>query len=532
MTTVDVVVVGAGINGLVAAAELAEAGHSVLVVDAAARIGGFIDSGERTLPGYVHDTFSSWHTLFVSSGAYSALGRALHDRGLVYRNSDEMVTAATAADGRVVIAYRDPVRTAEQFEHAADRRAYAEMLGDMHTRADIVFGALGRELRSIGSLALAWQMIRGLGPRGGEQLVHDALASGRAYLRNRFTGWEVDRLWTPWLLHAGLGPDQATGGMMLPLMATAVHGSGLPVVEGGARNFIAAFDDLLRTYGVRFELGRPVDRILVDRGRAIGVGIGDTTIHARRAILAGVGPEALYCDLLPENSVPSALRARARRYRYGRGAMQVHVALDGPMRWSDSRLDTVPLVHVGTGANGTGVACAQAEAGLLPQEPTIVVGQQHVLDPTRVPAGKGALWIQLQEVPFDPVGDAAGELVTTNGWDRALKEGYVHRVLRHIARSAPGLTEAVAAVDVIAPTDLARDNLNAVRGDPYGGSAELDQNLLWRPIPGASAHRTSVRNLWHIGASTHPGPGLGAGSGHLVAQTLLSRKRGRRGRPA
>ncbi|MEV3965615.1 NAD(P)/FAD-dependent oxidoreductase [Nocardia sp. NPDC050193] len=524
-TTVDIIVVGAGINGLVAAAELAEAGHSVLVVDAATRIGGFIDSGDRTLPGYVHDTFSSWHTLFVSSGAYSVLGRALHDRGLVYRNSDEMVTAATAEDGRVVIAYRDPMRTAEQFEHAADRQAYAEMLGDMQKRADIVFGVMGRELRSAGSLALVWQLIRRLGRSGGEQLIHDALASGRAYLRNRFVGWEVDRLWTPWLLHAGLGPDQATGGIMLPLMAMAVHGSGLPVVEGGARNFVAAFDDLLRTHGVLFELGNPVDRILVDRGRAIGVGIGDTTIHARRAILAGVGPKALYCDLLPENSVPSAVRAEAGRYRYGRGAMQVHVALDGPVKWSDSRLDAVPLVHVGTGANGTGVACAQAEAGLLPQEPTIVVGQQHVLDPSRVPVGKGALWIQLQEVPFEPVGDAAGEFVATNGWDRALKDDYVHRVLRRIDRLAPGLTDAVAAVDIIAPTDLARANLNAVRGDPYGGSAELDQNLLWRPIPRASAHRTSVQNLWHIGASTHPGPGLGAGSGHLVAQTLIARKR-------
>lgn len=94
--------------------------------------------------------------------------------------------------------------------------------------------------------------------------------------------------------------------------------------------------------------------------------------------------------------------------------------------------------------------------------------------------------------------------------------------------AAIGAAAKMAAVDVIAPTDLARDNLNAVRGDPYGGSAELDQNLLWRPFPGASAHRTSVQNLWHIGASTHPGPGLGAGSGHLVAQTLIGRKRSHR----
>jgi phytoene dehydrogenase-like protein len=203
--------------------------------------------------------------------------------------------------------------------------------------------------------------------------------------------------------------------------------------------------------------------------------------------------------------------------------MQVHVALNRPMRWSDARLDAVPLIHVGTGAAGTGIACAEAEAGLLPREPTVVVGQQYVLDPTRVPEGKGALWLQLQEVPYAPAGDAAGELSVAGGWDDALKKAYADRVLRRIGRFAPGLDAAVEAVDIIAPTDLAAENPNAVMGDPYAGSAELDQNLFWRPVPTAAGHRTGVRNLWHIGASTHPGPGLGAGSGHLVAQALLRR---------
>ena len=69
--------------------------------------------------------------------------------------------------------------------------------------------------------------------------------------------------------------------------------------------------------------------------------------------------------------------------------------------------------------------------------------------------------------------------------------------------------------------DLAAHNVNAVHGDPYGGSAELDQNFLWRPTPAGARHTTPVPGLWHIGASTHPGPGLGGGSGHLVAQRLL-----------
>jgi phytoene dehydrogenase-like protein len=523
--TVDVVVVGAGINGLVAAAELARAGQSVLVVDGGERIGGFIAAEERTLPGYVHDTFSSWHPLFVSSGAYSVLGPELHERGLAYRNTDEAVTAAVAEGDRVALAYRDPERTAAALEVPADRDAYLLMLSEMQERAGVVFGALGSELRSAAALKLAWKLIRKHRIRGTEALVRQSLMSGRSYLRGRFRGWEVDQLWTPWLLHAGLGPDQASGGIMLPVMGLSMHGFGLPVVAGGAGNFLSAFERLLADHGAELRLGASVDEILVRDGRAIGVRIGGETVLARRAVLASVGPQALYGELLAPEHVRPRTRDEVGRYRYGRGAMQVHVALDRPMRWADGRLDAVPLIHVGNGAASTGIACAQAEAGLLPQAPTVVVGQQYVLDPSRVPDGKGALWLQLQEVPYAPVGDAAGELDTAGGWDEALKKAYVERVLQRIGRFAPELEASVQAIDIIAPTDLAARNPNAVMGDPYAGSAELDQNLLWRPVSSAGGHRTSVRNLWHIGASTHPGPGLGAGSGHLVAQALLRGKR-------
>jgi phytoene dehydrogenase-like protein len=109
-TEADVIVVGSGINGLVAAAELAQAGWSVILVERDTKIGGFIASEERTLPGYLHDTFSSWHPLFVTGPAYAALGEMLHRHGLEYRNSDNWVTASVAEDGRVTLVHRDQNR--------------------------------------------------------------------------------------------------------------------------------------------------------------------------------------------------------------------------------------------------------------------------------------------------------------------------------------------------------------------------------------------------------------------------------------
>ncbi|MDN5758984.1 MAG: FAD-dependent oxidoreductase, partial [Tomitella sp.] len=281
----DAVIIGAGINGMVAAAELAGAGWRVALVDEHDRIGGFIASGELTLPGYTHDTFSSWHPLFVSGGGYTELGADLHRHGLKYRNADGAVTAAVSERG-TVIAQRDAAAAADSFEQAADRDAYLSMLAQMDAWGPTVFGALGSEpgMRELLGLAGAtWRRLHGVRVR---ELARTGVQSGRAFTRERFAGWEVDQLWTPWLLHAGLGPDHATGGIMLPVMAATMHGFGLPVVDGGAANFVRAFEGLLAERGVDLVLGQRAEAITVTGGRADAVVVGGLTLRARRALLA------------------------------------------------------------------------------------------------------------------------------------------------------------------------------------------------------------------------------------------------------
>jgi phytoene dehydrogenase-like protein len=521
----EIAIIGSGINSLVAAAELALAGKRVCIVERTDRLGGFIHSAERTLPGFIHDTFSSWHPLFVSGTAYKVLGGELHARGLEYCNSENAVTASVAADprggaDRVAIAYRDPQLTASTLKTPGDHDAYRSMLDDLGLNAGTIFGAFGAELRSFKDVAkLAFGALRRGKFKGNEAFLRDSVMSGRNYLRSRFRGWETDQLWSPWLLHAGLGPDQATGGVMLPVMAMSMHMFGLPVVKGGASNFLNAFESLLKDKGVRILLNTDVEKILVKDRTVVGLRTSQGTIGAG-TVLANVSPQALYGTLLDASAAPEAAAA-AERYQNGRGAMQIHLALDKPVEWLDSRLNTVPLVHLSSGSDSTGIACAEAEAGLLPGTPTVVVGQQSVMDPSRAPEGKATLWLQLQEVPFAPVGDAAGLLPVTDGWSEELKVQFMERVLDRLERFAPGTRASVLAWDILAPTDLLRENVNAVKGDPYGGSAELFQNLLWRPFPQAANHGTAIKGLWHIGASTHPGPGLSGASGHLAAQKII-----------
>jgi phytoene dehydrogenase-like protein len=107
--------------------------------------------------------------------------------------------------------------------------------------------------------------------------------------------------------------------------------------------------------------------------------VAGRTFRARRAVLASVTPAALYGHLLPEGAVDSALRTEAASFRHGRAALQIHVALSAPLSWCDKRLAEIPLIHLSDGSASTGIACAEAEAGLLPRRPTVVVGPTAAL---------------------------------------------------------------------------------------------------------------------------------------------------------
>lgn len=524
----DVIVVGSGHNGLVAAAYLARAGMDVEVLERNAVAGGAVASEELTQPGYRHDTFSAWHPLFQLSAAWAELGEELGDRGLEYREATGPTTAAVLPDGRVAIAYRDAEQTAEGLD-PRDRTAYlAEM--DTFGRTIGTLGELfGTELFSGNAAKLAWRLGRSLGPRPGLAFTADLLASARSWFETRFRGPEVADLYAPWALHTGLAPDAAGSGFQALAIAGSLHAVGLPVVAGGSINFVRAFERLIADHGGRVTTGVDVERIETRAGEAIGVVAGGERIPANRAVVANTTPTQIYGRLLAPGAAPAEALEQARRFRYSpRAGMQIHVSLSAPLRWRDRRLDDVPIVHVHAGADSVSLACAQAAAGLLPAEPTIVVGQPSVLDDSRAPEGAAVLWIQLQQVPYIPRGDAAGEIDTGDGtWTDALREAWVERVLAKLAVHLENWPEVRGATASLTPDDLERRNPNLVRGDIYAGECDLGQSYLWRPLPGFGSHVTPVGRLLQCGASTFPGPGLNAASGRIVARRLLAARPGR-----
>jgi phytoene dehydrogenase-like protein len=366
--------------------------------------------------------------------------------------------------------------------------------------------------------------MRRLGRAGVAAFMGDVLMSSRDWLETTFASDRAHGVLAPWVLHTGHGPDQATSGFMTQVIAVAVQEGGMPVPRGGSAKLADALVQLIRDHGGVCETDRDVERVLIRSSRAVGVRLIDgETIEAERAVVASVTPTQLYERLLADADVPEPVADGARSFRYGRSEMQIHYALSEPPRWDgDERLAGTAIVHVTPGLDGVSRAVNEAERGLLPAEATVVVGQPLTLDPSRAPEGKGLLWIQLQELPWRIKGDAAEEIATSGGeWTDELRERYADRIQARLARHIPNLESSVLKRVALGPHDLQRANVNLRHGDPYGGSLALDQNFLWRPFGRSPGHATPVERLWQIGASTWPGPGLGAGSGTLVARKLL-----------
>lgn len=517
----DVVIVGSGINSLVAAALLGRKGLRVCVLERNHWLGGCIRTAELTLPGFKHDVFSSWHPLFVTSPAYAELADELDKCGLQYANTIKP-TAAVLPDGRsfILTTSRENNLEALRRKPRMQARAYARAMADIEDNAEFIFGLLSKDPRTWGAARLMLRALKQGGLRRLWKFSGTAMGSCRKWLDEDFDG-EVAACLAPWILHAGLGPEDTFSGLMGKLVAFTLEQAGMPVVKGGSANLVKAFVRAIEKHDGMLLTGQHVDRVLLRKKTAYGVAtIDGTEWLARKGVICNVTPTQLYGALLAGAEISDELRQQYEGYRYGNGCMQIHLALDRAPKWKDGALDDVAIVHMTPGLDGVAKAVGEARRGLLPETATVVVGQPTAVDPTRAPDGKAILWLQLQEVPFHVRGDAAGTIpIPANGmWSDALKNAYADRIVERLARHIPGLQDTILGRAVLSPLDLSQSNINLVRGDPYSGACSIDQFFAWRPMSATPNHKTPFKKLYHIGASTHPGPGLAGTSGFIVSR--------------
>ena len=528
MSESDYVIVGSGVNALVAAALLGKKGAKALVLERNPAIGGCLRTEAITAPGFVPDVMATTLVLFRTSPAYTALGKDLEARGFAFADTN-LPTAVLRPDGSSVIFSMDRQRNVATFEAlaAGDGTAFAREMDALGADAQFLFSLLGGSLWTMETAKTLARQAWRRGLRGLAAWIGEALAPARGYLETTYRSEAIRALWAPWVLHTGLSPESAYSAEMAKVIAFAIEAAGCPIAVGGAQSLLKAFASLIADQGGAIRTSADVVRVAPGPGgRAAGVELATgEKIACGKGVICSTTPKQLYEALLKDwpTPPPADVSEGVRRYRHGKGDMQIHYALSTPPRWrGDPELSKVALIHLTSGLDGVSRAANEAERGMLPAEPTICVGQPTALDPTRAPAGAAILWLQLPEAPRVVKGDAAAAIdCPSDGvWTDALREAYADRVESRLAAHIEGFKGLVIARKAYSPLDLEAMNVNLVGGDPYGGFCGLDQFFIWRPLKSSVNHRTFVPGLYHIGASTHPGPGLSGGSGFLLASSL------------
>ncbi|HJQ48991.1 MAG TPA: NAD(P)/FAD-dependent oxidoreductase [Gaiellaceae bacterium] len=464
----DALVVGSGPNGLAAAVELARAGLSVRVLEAAETIGGGTRSAELTLPGFVHDVCSAIHPLGVASPFLRTLPLEAHGLEWVQPLA---ALAHPFDDGSAVLLGRSP-------------EAAAPMLGEDDVRWRRLFAPLARDADSLLEEILAPLHV----PAHPVTLARfglRALLPATTVARRSFRGAKARGVFAGLAAHSMLPlerPPSAAFGLMLGLLGHAV---GWPFPRGGSQAIADALASYLRSLGGEIETGRRVESL--------------AELGEPRLVLLDVTPRALLA--LARDRLPDSYRRRLERYRYGPGVFKLDWALDGPIPWRAEDCAHAATVHLGATLEEIAASEAAPAQGRIPGRPYVLLAQQSLFDPTRAPDGRHTAWAYCH-VP--------------NGSGLDMTE----RIEAQVERFAPGFRDRILARSARGPADLERENPNCVGGDINGGLADLRQ-LLTRPVARWSPYSTPLPGVFLCSASTPPGGGVHGMCGYHAARAAL-----------
>ena len=498
MTDPEIIVIGSGPNGLVAANVLAQRGFRVLVLEAnPKRPGGALGSEESTLPGFVHDVGAGFFPFAKSSPAFRELN--LPALGLEWLNA-KFESCHPALDDSYACIARDVDLTAENFGSNRDGAAWRR-LADWHRSVEPeLLELLLSPFPNVGALFR-------FGVGNALKLATLFARSGRSLAHSLFQSEAARRVLPSLALHVDVGPEDWFGaGLGYMLGLTAATG-GYAIPRGGAQSITNCMVTLLERHGGKLRLNAPVSRVVVVGGRASAVVLKDgEEIPASRAILADTAAPALFLRLLDPRVVPSRVLRRMTTFRYGWGTFKLDWALDSAVPWRVAAARESAVVHAGESVDDLARFTSQVRNGELPSRPYLVMGQHSLIDETRAPEGQHTLYCYSRVPPYPDTGWAA------------LRERFADHVEARIEELAPGFKKTILARHISAPPDLERENENLVGGDLGGGSNAWNRQLLFRPLFPYFRYRMPIKALYLCSSYAHPGAGVHGMCGFNAAQ--------------
>ncbi len=464
----DAVVIGSGPNGLAAAITLARQKKSVLLVEAAATVGGGMRSAELTLPGFTHDVCSTIHALGVSSPFFKTVPLARHGLEWLYPLAP---LAHPLDDGTAVLLERSVEATAAQL--GRDAAAYRWLMEPLCRKWD----ALSEDL--LGPMRLPKH------PIGMARFGLLGLQPADRFARHAFRGERAQALFGGLAAHAILPLEKTPTAAFGLILGVTAHAGGWPVAQGGSQKAADALAAELQDLGGEIITGVTVNLL--------------SDLPESAAFFFDTSPRRM-CAIAGDR-LPKRFKNQLDRYRYGPGVFKIDWALDGPIPWSAQEAARAGTVHLG----GTLEEIARTEravwAGIHPEKPFVLLAQTSLFDPSRAPAGKQTAWAYCH-VPNGSTSDMTEQIES------------------QVERFAPGFRERILAKSVSSSIDMERYNPNYIGGDINGGSATLFQ-LFARPTLRWNPYSTPARGIYLCSASTPPGGGVHGMCGFNAATAAL-----------
>ena len=494
----DVIVVGSGPNGLVAANVMSRRGFRVLVLEAnQRRPGGALGSEELTLPGFVHDVGAAFFPFAKTSPAFRELD--LTRAGVKWLHLP-FESCHPALDGSYACIARDAEVSAAHFGTPHDGEVWRKLAAS-HARMEpellrLVLGpfpALAPALElGLGNLSrVLWRFAR----------------SGGSLSRSLFQSEAARRVLPSLGLHANVGPEDWFGAGLSYLLGMTASTGGFAMPAGGAQSITNALVTLLESCGGRLRLGARVTKIVVTGGRAAAVRLDNgEELRARLGVIADTAAPTLYLKLLDSADLPQWLVRRMRHFRQGSGTFKLDFALSSAVPWANPQARQSAVVQVSESLADLSRFTRAIRTGQLPEAPYLVVGQQSLADPFRAPRAQHTLYCYTHVPSY-----------IDGGW-ASRSEGFADRIIERLEGLAPGFSELVLARHISAPPDLEAMNANLIGGDLGGGSNAWHQQLLFRPVFPYFRYRTPIAGLYLCSSYTHPGSGVHGMCGYNAAQ--------------
>ncbi|MFQ5527245.1 MAG: phytoene desaturase family protein [Thermoanaerobaculia bacterium] len=505
----DVVVIGGGHNGLTAAALLAKAGRRVLIAEARDSLGGLAD-GEEFHTGYRHAGILH-STEAVRTWVLDAL--ELDQHGLSRRPPAELFVPQVNGPGLVLDASGESSDRLEPTDvnRLAAYRRFTDRIAPALRRLldrpppDLVDTGVGDLVR----LGLSGLALRRLGTRDMMEVLRAAPMPVADWLDEWFVSDLLKAaLGAPAVYSTYTGP-RSPGSNANLLIAEAVADR---PIAGGSPGLVRALESAARAAGVEIRTGSPVNRILVDNGRASGVRIGDRTVPAT-AVAASCDPKQAFLDLLPQGVLTRGFETELTHFRSRGTAAKVHLALTGYPEFSSRPGQVFEHVRTGESLDELERAFDAVKYRRVSDRPVLDIRFPTVETPELAPSCHHVASILVSFAPFALNGAPDGR------WNDSSRDRLYRAVLETLASYAPGVEDLVAGAEVLSPADLA-ERYRLTEGHLFHGEHALDQ-LVIRPALAAARYETPVPGLYLCGSGSHPGGGITCAPGALAARAML-----------